>query len=57
MLRQFCEDEELVAVSTKFKPKQKYGGAGTFQPYGRQSLKAWAQIDYMVCSKSFESSC
>eukprot|EP01052_Picozoa_sp_SAG31_P000305 SAG31_NODE_9_length_42330_cov_441.979162_20_plen_490_part_00 len=57
MLRQFCEDEELVAVSTKFKPKQKYGGAGTFQPYGRQSLKARAQIDYMVCSKSFESSC
>eukprot|EP01050_Picozoa_sp_SAG11_P008181 SAG11_NODE_708_length_7648_cov_3.486687_1_plen_343_part_00 len=57
MLRQFCEDEELVAISTKFQPKRRRGGVGTFQPYERASKKVTAQIDYIVCSRRYATSC
>ena len=37
MLRELCEDNELIAQSTFFKPKRRKQGAGTHMPFGEKS--------------------
>ena len=50
-IRRLCEERSLVVASTFFRPPQKYGGAGTFQPFGKKKRFAVARLDHFLVSK------
>ena len=53
-IRRLCEERDLVASSTFFKPRRKYGGAGTFKPIGKKSHLAVANLDYLLVSQRWQ---
>ena len=56
MLTELCEDNELIAQSTFFKPKRRKQGAGTHMPFGEKSAgKQSSTIDYLLIDRRWRS--
>ena len=56
MLRELCEDNELIAQSTFFKPKRRKQGAGTHMPFGKKSAgKQSSTIDYLLIDRRWRT--
>ena len=56
MIRELCEDNELIAQSTFFKPKRGKHGAGTHMPFGEKSAgKQVATIDNLLIDRRWRT--
>ena len=56
MLTELCEDNELIAQSTFFKPKRRKQGAGTHMYFGEKSAgKQSSTIDYLLIDRRWRT--